>query len=325
MNPPNDHISVCVCTFKRPRMLAHLLETLGKQETRGRFSYSIVVVDNDRAESARDVVERARRDSSIAIRYELEPEQNIALARNRALTAADGDFLAGIDDDEYADGPWLCELYDAAKSSGADGILGPVVPAFETPPPAWVTKGAVFERKAFPSGTILKNPSDTRCGNFLLSRKVVQTEDLFNPEFGKTGGEDVDFFKRMMERGFTFRWSQEAKVYETVPAGRLRRTYLLKRALLRGVVSAKRAPLVSLDSLKSVVAFAAYTAALPFLFVLRNRWFMRYLIKDCDHIGKVLARCGIKAVKERPGASGSGADDAGSASAGASPLAGGRR
>jgi succinoglycan biosynthesis protein ExoM len=283
-------------------MLAHLLDTLKTQEARGLFSTSIVVVDNDADRSAEEVVLQAARDGSVPLRYEVEPEQNISLARNRALRAAEGDFLAGIDDDEFAGPHWLFELYRAVQEYGCDGVLGPVVPSFEVPPPGWVTKGAIFERKSFPSGTPLLNPRDMRCGNFLLARRIVdENEALFDPKFGMTGGEDVDFFARMLGRGYRFVWVSEVSVSETVPAERLKRSYPLKRALLRGVVSARQAPLFSPNTAKSLTAVLLYTAALPILFVFRNRLFMRILIKDCDHIGKVLARCGIRVVQHRPG------------------------
>lgn len=45
--PGTAHISVCICTFKRPSLLLRLLKELAGQETQGLFTYSIVVVDND--------------------------------------------------------------------------------------------------------------------------------------------------------------------------------------------------------------------------------------------------------------------------------------
>src|SRR5664280_1724691 len=50
------HISVCICTYKRPWLLKRLLGEIGKQETGGLFSYSIVVADNDALRSAEATV-----------------------------------------------------------------------------------------------------------------------------------------------------------------------------------------------------------------------------------------------------------------------------
>src|SRR6266545_7075536 len=63
------HISLCVCTFKRPALLADLLDGLLHQTTDGQFTYSIVVVDNDREASARETVERFRREHPGVIEY----------------------------------------------------------------------------------------------------------------------------------------------------------------------------------------------------------------------------------------------------------------
>src|SRR2546423_5339723 len=101
MTNPNDSaaISVCVCTFKRPKLLHQLLCKLREQETRS-FSYSITVVDNDAAGSAEKIVQQLRSRCGVTLIYHLEPEQNIALARNKAIVASTGDLIAFIDDDE---------------------------------------------------------------------------------------------------------------------------------------------------------------------------------------------------------------------------------
>jgi len=42
---------------------------------------------------------------------------------------------------------------------------------------------------------------DCRTGNVLLSKKIFHNkENYFDPKFGKTGGEDVNFYKRMIEK-----------------------------------------------------------------------------------------------------------------------------
>src|SRR2546422_5016366 len=79
--PPRHHICVCVCTYKRPELLRRLLSKLEKQVTQDLFDYSIVIVDNDKSESAREIAESFARQSNISISYYVEPEQNIALDR----------------------------------------------------------------------------------------------------------------------------------------------------------------------------------------------------------------------------------------------------
>jgi len=295
-----NHICVCICTYKRQELLEKLLSSLERQESENLFNYSVVVVDNDKFESARLTVQSHAQQSKIAVTYVVEPEQNIALARNKAVENANGDFIAFIDDDEFPKQDWLLKLYKASYQFHADGVLGPVKPYFEMAPPSWVIRGKLCERESFRSGEVIRKPKYTRTGNVLLDRKLFEDKDsLFNPLLGKSGGEDIDFFRRMMQEGKVFVWCNEAVVNEIVPAERLHRSYFVKRALLQGVVSSRNLSILSLVTIKSLTAIIIYTAALPVLLLIRHDLFMQYLIKDCNHVGRILALCGVKVLKER--------------------------
>src|SRR5690348_14377186 len=71
-----QHICVCICTYKRPRLLQRLLGALADQGTSGFFTYSIVVADNDHLRSAEAVVKDFAAASTIPVRYCVEPQQN---------------------------------------------------------------------------------------------------------------------------------------------------------------------------------------------------------------------------------------------------------
>ena len=167
-----DHISVCICTFKRPELLALLLNELAHQSSEDLFDYSVVVVDNDADGSARTTVSSAINRSSLRIQYDVEPIQNIALARNRAIRNAEGNHIAFIDDDEIPGKNWLLSLYKALHHFGVDGVLGPVLPYFRVNPPAWVKRGRLYHRPTYPTGFIIDGPKG-RTGNILL-RKDLQ-------------------------------------------------------------------------------------------------------------------------------------------------------
>jgi succinoglycan biosynthesis protein ExoM len=285
------HITVCICTYKRPELLRKLLVELGRQQTGGKFSVSVVVADNDRAESARPVVEEMAPLLPWPIEYCLEPEQNIALVRNRAVAAATGDFLAFIDDDEFPQPDWLQVAWVTCNRFNVAGVLAPVRPYFEHTPPQWLIRGRFCERPEYPTGYKL-NWRETRTGNVLMRRDAIHALDgPFRRQFGN-GGEDQDFFKRLMEQGCEFVWCNEAAVYEVVPPERCRRSYLLKRALQRGQSERGLADLCGVC--KSLVAVPVYALALPFLFLAGQHWFMRYAVRLCDHAGKLAAMMGWK-------------------------------
>lgn len=297
MEHGKDHISVCICTYKRQKLLSNLLGLLEKQVTDDLFDYSIVIVDNDRNETAKGVVDSFGEHSKVDIRYYTEPEQNIAMARNKAIDKAVGEFLAFMDDDESPDDRWLLTLYLACRKWNADGVLAPVYPRFETPPPAWVLKGRFFERSSHETGTVL-NWQNTRTGNVLIRKKVFDDRDSrFDGKF--LTGEDRDFFRRMIGKGHVFIWCNEAPVHENIPPGRWEKSFMLKRALFRGKVAARHPGSGGGDTLKSVLAVFLYTAFLPASILLGQHVFMKYLVKTCDHLGKILAYCGIDVVRQK--------------------------
>lgn len=291
-----SHISVCVCTFKRPEFLRRLLGDIQKQETGGLFTYSIVICDNDRQRSAEQTVVSFASDSPVEILYCVEPNQGIALARNMVVKNATGDLLAFIDDDEFPDSNWLRSLFLALQQYRVDGILGPVKPSFEAGVPAWIVKGKFYDR-SFPSSGCILTSSQTRTGNVLLSSGVLtEIEGPFRPEF--RAGEDVDFFRRAIEKGFRFAWCNEGVVFETVPPSRWKRMYLLRKALLRGACAALRPTVDTVDIAKSVTAVLLYTLALPFAAIRGHHKFMDVMVRLCDHLGKLLALVGINPVRE---------------------------
>jgi len=290
------HVCVCICTFKRPTLLRRLLRELDAQDTGGLFTFSIMVVDNDQAEAARGVVEEFSAASVLRLSYQVEPRQNIACARNRAVRHASGDFLAFIDDDEFPIKRWLLTLFEACHKYGVDGVLGPVRPHFDQPPPPWVVKGRFYERQTYPTGLVI-DWRKGRTGNVLLKMHVFAgLEQPFQPFL--RNGEDQEFFRVAIGRGYRFVWCNEAVAFEEVPPIRWKRTFMLRRALLRGASERMMPTFGVRDVAKSLVAIPLYVIAIPFAFLIGQDRLMDLLVRLCDHLGKVLATVGINPVAE---------------------------
>ena len=291
------HISVCICTYKRLQFLGRLLRELGDQNTNGLFTYSILVVDNDHLQSAKVLVEDYAAASLVPVAYCTEPRQNIALARNKAVENAVGDFVAFIDDDEFPDKSWLLTLFCACGRYNADGVLGPVKRYFDEAPPKWIMRGNFYERATYATGLVI-DWRKGRTGNVLLKKRIFVPGDLaFNPEFRQ--GEDQEFFSRMISKGHVFIWCNEAVAYEVVPPIRWKRSFMLRRALLRGAVEPKTPAFGFRDIARSMIAIPVYTLALPFALVWGHHKFMNVLVRLFDHLGKLLAVLGINPVKEQ--------------------------
>lgn len=296
MSKALPHICVCICTFKRPTLLRRLLGELDVQGTEGLFTFSILVVDNDQAKSAMGVVKDFSATSALPVSYHVEPRQNIACARNSAVRHASGEFLAFIDDDEFPIKCWLLTLFETCHKYGVDGVLGPVKPHFDQPPPPWLVKGKFYERQTYPTGFVI-DWRKGRTGNVLLKMHVFsELEQPFQPLL--RNGEDQDFFRRAIGRGYSFVWCNEAVAFEEVPPIRWKRTVMLRRALLRGA-SERMMPTFGLrDIAKSLVAIPLYVIAIPFALLIGQERLMDLLIRLCDHLGKLLATVGINPVAE---------------------------
>jgi succinoglycan biosynthesis protein ExoM len=296
MQVETTHICVCICTYKRPDLLRRSLDAISKLETGGRFTYSVLVVDNDELRSAEPVV-ASFAEAALSVQYCVEPRQSIALARNKALENANGDFIAFIDDDEIPTEKWLLTLFTALHDHNVDGVLGPVKPHFDVEPPRWVRSGKFYDRPSYPTGLVI-DWRKGRTGNVLLKKQIiVNGGHRFRPEFRT--GEDQDFFRRLIEEGHVFIWCHEALAYEVVPPTRWQCSHMLRRALLRGATTLAHPTFGPSDILKSMIAAPAYLAVLPFSLLMGVGTFMNLLVKLFDHLGKLLAVVGINPIRDQ--------------------------
>ncbi len=225
-------ISVCIATYHRPALLKKLLLSLINQETNGEFSFTINVGDNDEHRSAESVV-RELNSSGQNIRYAVEPVQNISLARNKSISLATGNYIATIDDDLYADSRWLLNLHRAAITHNADVVNGPVIAEFQANTPKYIKECELFTRPNPPTASNSYFISAT--GNSLFRRSLVENESApFDPEFGKTGGEDTFFFMELKKRGCRIIWCREALVFGPVSPAKANLRWILKRRFRTG-------------------------------------------------------------------------------------------
>ncbi len=285
-------------------MLKNLLIKLNSQQTNDLFNVQIIVIDNDFSGSAKELVKHISEEIEMKINYDVEPERSIPAARNHALMLASGNYIAIIDDDEFPSNDWLLKLYQAINTFDADGALGPVLSYFEQKPPDWLIKGKFCERPIYRTGTLL-SWYQTRTGNVLLKRRVIDEHGLKFDLKWKTSGSDRAFFKEAIEHGYKFIFVAEAPVYEIVPPERWEKGYFVKRAIVHGynsyINSIKGAKLryQLLTLFKSIVAVGFYFLIFPFALMLGPAWYVKCLEKGAHHLSQIMARLGIELIKKR--------------------------
>lgn len=230
-------VAIGVTTFRRPAMLAGLLDSLiGLRLPRDSCVQPIVVVvDNDAGASARAVVESRIAALPWPVHYVIEARRGISHGRNCVVSEAlrgDAEHVAFIDDDETATPGWLAELLRVRERYGADVVEGPVLPRYAPDVPEWVRRGGFFEEERWATGT--RRPA-AKSGNVLITRRLLEGESRpFDPQLGLSGGEDTAFFLRASRAGARIVWADGAVVEEYVPVERANIGWILRRAFRGG-------------------------------------------------------------------------------------------
>lgn len=227
-------ITACINTYKRPTLLKKNLLSLIKQTLPTGLVIKIIIVDNDVNKSAFNIVQEViNSNRDVCIKYLSEPEKNISLARNKAVKEADGDFILFIDDDGYADMNLLSEYNKNIEIYKPDGLFGNVIPYFDDGVPDWIKKGKFFHRAVQRTGEKTKY---TRTGNCIIKTDLLKSiEGPFDPEYGLTGGEDINLFSKLQQNGANFIFCAEAIVYDFVPKDRACLSWLIKRTYRTGL------------------------------------------------------------------------------------------
>jgi len=222
-------VSICIATYRRPAGLRDLLASIERQETERALCVEIIVVDNSPPD-AENIVEEAASASRFAVRYLTQPEQNISLTRNVAVSAATGTWLWFVDDDEIADPNCLDRLLTAAQTHNADAVFGPVRSSFPEPPAEWMQE--LFERPISTTGAI---STANRTSNTLVRRDLLATVDgPFDVAYGKSGGSDSFLFRQLANAGARLIDSSDAFVTEEVPPNRATLAWLRRRHRVQG-------------------------------------------------------------------------------------------
>ena len=212
-----SRILVGITTYNRPEMLDNLLGTLALDLRTG--DCEILVVDNAVDRSGYPAVLAARA-AGLRVMYEVESRPGVVHGRNRVLGAAsEYDAVIFLDDDEHVEPGWFEALRTTHELNPLAVVTGPVEFRLPEGVAAWVLKGGFFERANWPDGHLL---SATGTGNSLIPTSALRClgRPLFDPDFGRTGGEDTEFFERLRRLDVPIVWSRGARVVEAVPIER---------------------------------------------------------------------------------------------------------
>lgn len=108
-------ISVLMLTYNREGLVGRAIESMLKQ-TYGDFEF--IIVDNGSSDNSGKIAEEyAEKDGRVRVIH--REKGTISAGRNTALDAAKGDYIAFIDDDDYAEADYLEFLLDLITENNA--------------------------------------------------------------------------------------------------------------------------------------------------------------------------------------------------------------
>lgn len=292
-------ITIAIASCGRPT-LARTLASLDAVNIPKGMTAEVVVADDDPGGAAARVV-AATGPRRLPVRCLVVAARNVSAARNACLDAARGDLLAFIDDDEWAGPEWLERMLACKREFAADCVFGPVFPRYPDGTPGWLVRANPLYVEWGRRGREVRTG---RSGNALFDIAFARDHALrFDGALGVTGGEDTAFFAAFHRAGGRLVVTDDAPLFEHVPAARLTPAYLRTRSLRSGQSYARIAladgegtlgrSLFALGALaKMTVAFAAAMLLRP----MDRAAALRLRIKGWLNLGKLRDVAGLKMV-----------------------------
>jgi glycosyltransferase involved in cell wall biosynthesis len=108
-------VSICIPTYNRREYLKETLESVFNQTYR---DYEVVIVDDGSTDGTEQMIKQDYR----PVRYYWQQNQGEAVARNKLLELAEGEYITFIDSDDLLFPYAVEELLDIVESNGSDVV-----------------------------------------------------------------------------------------------------------------------------------------------------------------------------------------------------------
>ncbi len=240
--------TVALCTHNHADRLVRTLEDL-RVLVMPNAAWELLIIDNGCRDETPQLLSQYRWPAGWSVRVVREDKLGLSNARNRAIRDALGEYIIFIDDDETPGPDWLCAYERLIEAKAPDGFGSRIRVLFEDTRPAWLQDellGFLGELDRFHDITQLTEPCTSFYGgNFGFRKAVIARAGGFDPSLGRkgadnTGGEEVDFYRRLLAAGFHVWWTPEAVIYHRIQAGKLSRRYFLDLHFRQGKMEGAR-------------------------------------------------------------------------------------
>lgn len=243
-------LSVIICTFNYVSSLHPLLDALAHQ-TSVPFSWEVIIVDNHPSRENERAWRALNSQTPFTLRYVQESKPGLHHARHCGGRAANGEFVAYLDDDTLPCPTWISAASHLLAGDAAV-LGGKVLPLWQAQPPEWVD---IFWNTC-PNGRFLAPLSLIELGdrvldgihpflifgcNLFISKKLLFDLNGFHPDGMpdhllrfRGDGENALMVKLVEAREAT-RYDPLATVHHVVPKQRTTYDYFKHRHYIQGI------------------------------------------------------------------------------------------
>ncbi len=234
-------LSVIVCAHNpRPEYLRRVLASL-EEQTLSVELWEFILVDNASKTALADSVDLSWHPRGRHVR---EAQLGLTAARLAGVSAAAGDLLVFVDDDNILDSEYLSAALRISKEWPKLGVWGGRIdPEFEVQPPQWTRKYwpllAIRQLSADRWSNLVDQTETTPCGAGMCVRAVVARQyadmvrsDRRRLELGRKGAslascEDTDLAFLACDLGYGTGLFESLSLMHLIPAARVTEEYLL--------------------------------------------------------------------------------------------------
>ena len=244
-------LSLIIPTHNRSERLIAALESVIRQDLPAADWECVVVSNNSTDDTVARFGDFAARYPGLNLRLVTEDGPGVSYARNRGIAETSAPRLVFIDDAERINPGFLrayADFFDAHPDAVVAG--GRIIAEYVTGRPAWLSKYTEMPIanpmdfgdavRPFPAGRV---PGG---GNMAFRRSAALRYGGFDPSLGRVGrmligGEENDFFERLMRGGETCWYVPGAVMWHIIPPEKLTESYFRRLCYNVGVSQRLRA------------------------------------------------------------------------------------
>ena len=232
-------VIIGICTYNRANALEKCLNSVLRLDY---DNYEVCVIDNCSSDNTKEVVNKFK-----DVKYLYESKLGVSYARNAFLNYCrnerDVDYIAFIDDDETVGNGWINAMLECFRSNDKIAVVcGPYFPVyFEVDAPSWIPDGIHNINEFNRDVNVCYKKFGVVTGNCMCRYDVIKNSNIrFKEELGRVGdkvlgGEDTEFFDRLVQGKYLFGYTFNAPVYHYIEKDRLTFSYFTKRYFYQGV------------------------------------------------------------------------------------------